>query len=78
MPHVACNSVGSFCIMLSRVGQMNARLCNMVAKRTQHVAYNCSFARCCTNMLHPFGQGFRLDLMTDLPFVLLRGLNKAL
>ena len=42
--------------MLSRVGQTSATLCYMVAKRTQPVACN-SVARCCTNMLHPFGQG---------------------
>ena len=41
---------------LSRVGQTNATLCNMVARRTQHVAGN-NVARCRTNMLHPFGQG---------------------
>ena len=57
MQHVACNIVGSCCNMLSRVGQTNATLCNMVAKRTQDVACN-NVARCCTNMLHPFGQGF--------------------
>ena len=30
-----------------------------LAKRTQHGAWNNVAARCCTNMLHPFGQGFR-------------------
>ena len=38
LQHVACNIVGSRCNMLSRVGQTNATLCNMVAKRMQHCA----------------------------------------
>ena len=54
MQHVACN-------IFSRVGQTNATLCNMVAKHTQHVACN-NVARCCTNMLHPFGQGLYISL----------------
>ena len=60
MQHVACNVVGSRCNMLSRVGQTNATLCNMVGKRTQHEAGN-NVARCCTNMLHPFGQGLTFN-----------------
>ena len=35
--------------MISRVGQMNTTLCNMVAKSMQ---------QCCTNMFHLFFQGF--------------------
>ena len=58
MQHVARNIVGSRCNMLSRVGWMNATLCNIVAKHTQHVACN-SVAGCCTNMLHPYGQGLK-------------------
>ena len=36
MQPVACNIVRLCCNMLSRVGQTDATLCNMVAKRTQH------------------------------------------
>ena len=41
---------------------LHATLLDLVAglaKRTQHVVRN-NVARCCTNMLHPFGQGFTL------------------
>ena len=40
MQHVACTIVGSCCNMLSRGGQTNATLCNMMAKHTQHVAWH--------------------------------------
>ena len=40
---------GTCCSKLSRLGQTNATLCNMGATR-----------KCCTNVLHPFGQGFTI------------------
>ena len=38
-----------------------------LAKRTQHVVWN-NVARCCTNMLHPFGQGLTLSLSRVINF----------
>ena len=49
MQHVTYNIVGSRCNMLSWAGQTHATLCNTGDQRD---------ATCCTNMLHPFGQGF--------------------
>ena len=45
-----CNIVGSCCNMLSRVGQTNATLCNMVAKGTQHIACKMLHQTCCIRL----------------------------
>ena len=55
MQHVACNIVGSCCNMLSRVGQTNTTLCNMVTKRTQHFACNNVVPTCCIRLARAFG-----------------------
>ena len=57
MRHVGYNIGGSCCNMFSRVSQINATLCKLVVKRTQHVA-------CGAKLLHPFGQGFTEVLVT--------------